>query len=129
MLETWNLVRMYIHIRSFKKYTFSTKALLILLMSAFFDMTSLTNFFDLVKFSYWSKFHVNIITDSGVLTIFFCKSLTRNQEIRNTTLWVLTNIWRLGWFGDTKLGTNVSKKMLLNAAKCHGYNFYPFWVS
>ena len=54
------------------------------------DMTSLSNFFDfiffafLVKFSYWSKFHVNIITGSGVMPIFFYKGLTRNPEIRNT---------------------------------------------
>ena len=30
----------------------------------------------LVKFSYWSKFHVNIITGSGVMTIFVYKGLT-----------------------------------------------------
>ena len=41
-------------------------------------------FVSLVKFSYWSKFHVNIITGSGVMTIFFCKGLTRNPDIRNT---------------------------------------------
>ena len=29
---------------------------------------------------------------------------------------------------DTKFGTNVSNRMLLNAAKCHGYSFYCFWV-
>ena len=38
----------------------------------------------LVKFSYWSKFHVNIITGSGIMTIFFYKGLTRNPEIGNT---------------------------------------------
>ena len=38
----------------------------------------LSYFLSLVKFSYWSKFHVNIIT------IFFYKGLTRNPEIRNT---------------------------------------------
>ena len=27
-----------------------------------------------------------------------------------------------------KLGTDVSNKMLLNAAKCQGYSFYRFWV-
>ena len=31
-----------------------------------------------VKFSHCSKFHVNIITGSGVATIFVCKRLTRN---------------------------------------------------
>ena len=38
-------------------------------------------FFSLVKFSYWSKFHVNIITGSGVMTISFYKRFTRNPEI------------------------------------------------
>ena len=37
-------------------------------------------FVSLVKFSYWSKFHVNIITGSGVMTIFFYKGLTGNPE-------------------------------------------------
>ena len=30
---------------------------------------------------------------------------------------------------DTKFDTNVSNKMLLNAAKCKGYSFYRFWVT
>ena len=50
-------------------------------------MTSLSIFFDvdfsLVKFSYWSKFHVNIIIGSGVMTIFFYKGLTGNPETGN----------------------------------------------
>ena len=85
-------------------------------------------FVSLVKFSYCSKFHVNIMTDSGVMTISFYKGLTRNPEIGNTPVWVLPNIWRLGRVMDTKFGTNVSNKMLLNAAKCQGYSFYCFWV-
>ena len=97
--------------------------------SQFSDMTSTSNFFvSLVNFSYWSKFHVNIITGSGIMTIFFHKGLTRNPEIRNTSVWVLPNIWRLGEVMDTKCGTNVSNRMLLNPAKCHGYSFYHFWV-
>ena len=49
----------------------------------------IVNFFwyylvSLVKFSYWSQFHFNIITGSGVMSIFFCKGLTRNLEIGNT---------------------------------------------
>ena len=40
--------------------------------SQFPDMTL---FVSLVKFSYWFKFHVNIITGSGVMTIFFHKGL------------------------------------------------------
>ena len=85
-------------------------------------------FVPLMKFSYWSKFLVNIITGSGVMIIFFHKGLTRNPEIGNTPVWVLPNIWRLGQVGDTKFGMSVSNKMLLNPAKCHGYSFYCFWV-
>ena len=80
-------------------------------------------FISLVKFSYWSKFHVNIITGSGIMTIFFYKALIRNPEIENTP------VWRLGRVRDTKSSSNFSKKMLLNAAKLQGYNFYCFWVN
>ena len=85
-------------------------------------------FISLVKFSYWSKFHVNIITGSGVRTILFCKGLTRNLELKNILACVFPNIWRLGQVRDTKFGTNVSNKILLNAAQCQGYSFYHFWV-
>ena len=44
--------------------------------SIFFDVVV-----SLVKFSYWSKFHANIITGSGVTTIFDYKRLTRSPEI------------------------------------------------
>ena len=88
----------------------------------------LSCFLSLAKFSYWSKFHVNIITGFGIITIFFYKGLTRNPEIGNTPVWVLPNIWRLGQVMDTKFGTNVSNKILLNAAKFQGYSSYRFWV-
>ena len=81
-----------------------------------------------VKVSYWSKFHVNIITGSGIMTIFLYKGLTRNPEIGNTYIWVFPSIWRLGRVMDTKFGTNVSNRMLLYAAKLQGYSFYRFWV-
>ena len=80
----------------------------------------------LVKFSYWPKFHVNIMT--GVTKIFAYKGLTRNLEIVNTPVWVLPSILRLGQVRDTKFGPNVSNKMLLNGLKCTGYGFYRFWV-
>ena len=85
-------------------------------------------FVSLVKFSYCSKNHVNIITRSGIMTIFFYKGLTRNSDIGNTLIWVLPNIWRLGRVMDTKFGTNVSTRILLNAAKFQGYSIYRFWV-
>ena len=69
----------------------------------------------LTKFSYWSTFHVNTITGSGVITIYFYKGLTRNPEIGNTPVSVLPNIWRLGQVGDTIFGMDVSNEMLLNA--------------
>ena len=51
------------------------------------------------------------------MTIFVYKELTRNPEIRNTSVWVLLNIRRLERVKDAKFGTNVSNKKLLNAAK------------
>ena len=85
-------------------------------------------FVSLVKFSYMSKLHVNIIAGSGVMTISFYKRLTRNLEIVNTPIWVFPNIWRLGRVRNSKFGTNNSNKMSLNAAKCQRCSFYRFWV-
>ena len=62
------------------------------------------------------------------MTIFFYKRLTRNPEIENNPVWVLPNIWRLGRVMDTKFGTNVSNRMLLNSAKFQSCSFYFFWV-
>ena len=56
-------------------------------------------------------------------------SLVRDwPEIRNTPVWVLPNIWRLGWVRDTKFSKDVSNKILLNAARFQGHSFYRFWV-
>ena len=76
------------------------------------------------KFSYSSKFYINIITVCEVMTISFYKEFTRNLEIRNTSFWVLANFWRLGRVRDPKFVTNISNKMLLNAWKCQGYSFW-----
>ena len=97
--------------------------------SQFSNMTSSSIFLTLFCLScqvcYWSKFHVNIITGSGVMTIFFYNWLSRNPEIRNTPIWVLPNIWRLGQFRDAKFDTNVSNKMLLGCCKIPGF-LLPF---
>ena len=82
-------------------------------------------FVSLINFSYWSKFHVSIITGSGVS---FYKGLTTNPEIWNTHVWGLPNIFRLGQVRDAKFGKNVSNKMLLHAAQRQSYSFYHFWV-
>ena len=55
-----------------------------------------SGFVSLVKSSYWSKFHVNIITGSGIMTIFFCKGLTRNPEIGKIWLPPLIKGGRVG---------------------------------
>ena len=106
------------------------------MMSQRSDMTSLSYFFDVVVFLLSSLVTgpslllvtVNIGTGSGVMTIFVYKGFTRNPEITNTPVLVLRKIWRLGQVRDTKFGTNVSNKMLLNAAKCQGCSFYRFCV-
>ena len=85
-------------------------------------------FVSIFKFSYWYKFHVNVVTGSEVMTIYVYKGLTRNPEIGNTPVWVFSSIWRLVQVMNAKFRTNVSNKMLLNAAKCQIYSFYPFWV-
>ena len=76
-----------------------------------------------VKFSYWSKFHVNIMADSGVMTVFVYKRLTRNRKY---PIWVLSNICRLGWVRETTFCMSVSIKMLLNDAR---YRVTAFTVS
>ena len=86
----------------------------------FFDVF----FVSLVKLSFWSKFHVNIVTGSGIMTIFFYKGLTRNPEIGNTPVSILPNNRKLGQVMGTKVCTNVSNKMLLIAAKVQGCSFY-----
>ena len=103
--------------------------------SQFFNMTSLSSFIwpcfvFLVKFSYWFKFLVNIITGSGVITISFYKRLTRNPEIEKISVWDLPNIWTLAQVRNTKFGTNLSNKICMNAEKWlkKGYSFYRFWV-
>ena len=37
-----------------------------------------------VTFSYWSKFHINIMTGSGVKTVFVYKGLNWSPKIENT---------------------------------------------
>ena len=92
-------------------------------LSQFSDMMSTSKVFDVALF-----LMSNFITGYGIMTIFFYEGLTRNPEIGNTTVWVLPNIWRLGQVMGTKSGTNVSNRVLLNAAKFQGYSFCRSWV-
>ena len=65
-------------------------------------------FVSLFKFSYWSNFHVNIITDSGIMTIFFYKGFTWILKIKNTPIWVF---WMCGDRG--KVGLQNSARIFL----------------
>ena len=96
------------------------------IISQFTDITSSSKF--LTRRVSLAKFHVSIITGSGVMTIFVYKGLNRKPEIGNTSVWVLPNIWRLRGVRDTKCGKNVSNGKSLNNPKCQGYIFYRFWV-
>ena len=51
--------------------------------------------------------------------IFVYKGFTRNPEIGNISLWVLNNICKLRLVTDSKFGTNVSNKTLLNDKNCY----------
>ena len=102
------------------------------MMSQFSDMASFPTFLTFFCFSchvyLLAQVSCNITTGSGIMAIFFYKGLTRIPEIGNTPVWVLHNIWRLGRVIDTKFGTNILNRVLLNVAKCQGYSFYRFWV-
>ena len=81
-----------------------------------------------VNFSYWSKFHVNIVTCSGFMTISVYKRLTRNPETGNNHICALANIWRLRRVEGTKFGSNVCNEKLLNVATRQVYSFNCFQV-
>ena len=67
-------------------------------------------FISLLNFSYWSKFHGNIITGSSIMTISLYRRLTRKPKERNTPIWVFPNIWRLGRVKNTKFSKYFSNK-------------------
>ena len=92
-------------------------------MSHFTEMTSSSNFFDVIMFLLLS-----LVTGPSFMSRNWDKRLTRNPEIGNAFVWVLRNIWRLGQVKGTKFGVDVFFEMLLNVAKWQGYSFYRFWV-
>ena len=71
----------------------------------------------LIKFSDCSMSYVNVITGSGVITIFYCKKLTRNPEIGNTPVWVFANFSRLYQIRDIKF------------ANCQAHTFFGVWIT
>ena len=67
--------------------------------SKFVDMTSSSHFWrcriSLVKLSYWSQFHVNIMTGSGVMTISFIRDWPeiRKSEIPPSEFCPISGDW------------------------------------
>ena len=99
----------------------------------FTDMTPSSIFFDVVLFllSSLATGSSFIPISSLVLELWQFTFIRDWPEIRKWEIpafLVLPNILRMGQVRNTKLGTDVSNKMLLNAAKCQGYNIFRFWV-
>ena len=97
----------------------------------FSDMTSLPNFFDVVLF-----FLSRLVTcpslvsmSSLVLKLWQFPFMQDWSEVWKSEI-PLSEFFPISgdWGKTTKFGTNVSNKMLLNAAKYQGYSFYRFWV-
>ena len=84
----------------------------------------------LVKFSYWSKFHVKIITGSRIMTIFFIGDWPEiwKLETGKPRLSFSQYLETGASYGYQICGMNASNRMLLNAAKFQGYSFNRFWV-
>ena len=86
-------------------------------------------FVSLVKFSYWYKFHVNIITGSGVMIILFYEGLTEIRKSKTPlSEFYPISMWRLRQIRDTKIYTDVCNEMLLNTTNYEGYSFYGLRV-
>ena len=104
------------------------------MMSQFAGMASSPIFFwhclvSLVMFSYWSKFHVNIMTGLELWQFSFIKYWPElwKLEIPLSKFFPISGDW-----GELGI-PNLAKLSLMNAkslhvAKCQGYSFYRFWV-
>ena len=94
----------------------------------------MVNFFDVVVFLLSSLGTGSSFMSTSSLALelwqlLFIMGLTRNLEIGNIPIWILSNIWRLGQVRDTKFDMNVSNEKLLSAANCQIYSFYCFLVN
>ena len=85
-------------------------------------------FVSFVKFSYSSKFHVNIITGSGIMTILFYKGLTKNPEIGIPPSGFCPISWDGGklWIPRFSRMSLIEYYWMLQNSRC--YSFYCFWV-
>ena len=91
-------------------------------------MTSASTFFDVILFLLSI-----LVTDPSFMSLSIpVLELWQFAFDQKSGNWkhpqVLSNIWSVGQVRYPKIGTDVSYKMLLNAAKCQGYSFHRFWV-
>ena len=91
-------------------------------------MTSASTFFDVILFLLSI-----LVTDPSFMSLSIpVLELWQFAFDQKSGNWkhprVLSNIWSVGQVRYPKIGTGVSYKMLLNAAKCQGYSFHLFWV-
>ena len=121
---------------SFTDYLSGIRLLYCSKLALNWKMTMTSQFFDVMPspilltfFLFLVKFHVNIITGSGVMTFFFTRDWPeiRKLEIHRFEFFQICGDWReLG--RNTKVGTNISNKMLLKFVKCQIYNIWRFGV-
>ena len=100
-----------------------------IMMPEFVNMTSSTNFFNVVFVylsSFISNFHFIIITGFGVMTIFVSKGLAGNLEYENTQVWIFLFKWPLRRARDTKFCKHISNKIFLISTKRHDYRLDHF---
>ena len=82
-------------------------------------------FISLFNFLHWSKFHVNIMTGSGVMTISYYKGLSRNPETRNNTVWVLPIS---GGWGEREISNSAWIFLIKFYWMLHNARVTAFWV-
>ena len=108
------------------KWPLSMKRIMI---REFVNMTSSTNFFNVVVFylsSFVSKFHFILITGFGVMTIFVYKGLAGNLEYENSQVWIFLYKWGLRRATDSKFCKHISNKTFLVSTKYHDYSLDHF---
>ena len=108
------------------KWPLSMKMIMI---REFVNMTSSTNFFNVVLFylpSFVSNFHFILITGFGVMTIFLYKGLAGNLEYENSQVWIFLFKWALRRARDSKFCKHISNKIFPVSTKRHGYSLDHF---
>ena len=103
--------------------------------SQFSDMASSSNFFEVVFFLLSSLvLGPSFMPISSLVLELWQFSFIRDwleirkSEILPSEFCPISREWNKLGIQDTKFGTNISNKMLINAAKFQGYSFFRFWV-